>query len=178
MSNFRAALAQDPGDAYAKGAFADFLLDAGRHAEVVALLDGDTRNDALLLRLAQAEKALSATSERFRLHAGWLADRFAAARRRGDDVNGDPAMGAVADADAHWLTANGDPHLPALATSRKHRHAGPLHARPDDRKKGVDAPGRTCDQHLHGGHLDRVVRRLSVCRSSQIQPIVDSRISS
>ena len=33
-----------------------------------------------------------------------------------------PAVGAVADADAKGFTANGNPHLPAKAFSRKLRH--------------------------------------------------------
>ena len=55
---FRAAVAADPGDAYAVNAYADFLLDAGRPAEAAALVGDDLRNDGKLLRLALAEQAL------------------------------------------------------------------------------------------------------------------------
>ncbi len=85
--HLRAALAQDPSDGYAKGALADVLLDAGRPRAVVSLLAGETRNDALLLRLVLAEQALPETQRAYRQHAGWLADRFAAARRRGDEAH-------------------------------------------------------------------------------------------
>lgn len=85
--HFRAALAANPADTYARAAWADFLLDAGRPDEVVALLGADTRNDALLLRLALAEKEVPGRRSAHLLHAGWLADRFAAARLRGDETH-------------------------------------------------------------------------------------------
>ncbi len=72
------------GDAYAKGAYADFLLDRKRYAEVAALLNGETRADALLLRLALAEHTLGDTNAKQRVDA--LSARFAASRMRGDRV--------------------------------------------------------------------------------------------
>ena len=81
---FRLALAGHP-DAYTKGAFADFLLDRHRAPEVVTLLAGEERNDALLLRLAIARAEVGAP-EAARDTAA-LAARFAAARRRGDSVH-------------------------------------------------------------------------------------------
>ena len=72
-------------DAYAKAAFADFLLDRGRAAEVIALLDGDQRADPLLLRLALAYQA--ANDPKVSQAIAVLAARFAAARLRGDTVH-------------------------------------------------------------------------------------------
>ncbi len=48
-TRFREALALDPRDAYLVAAYADFLLDQARARDVVALLAGNTKNDALLL---------------------------------------------------------------------------------------------------------------------------------
>ena len=85
--HFRAALAADPRDAYLHGAYADFLLEAGRPREVVALLVQDTSNDPLLLRLALAEAQLPEAAGAFATHRADLAARFDAARRRGDAVH-------------------------------------------------------------------------------------------
>lgn len=72
-------------DAYTEGAYADFLLDQGRPAEVLTLLKGRERNDALLLRLAEAGAALKDPANGARVSA--LRARFAAARERGDSVH-------------------------------------------------------------------------------------------
>jgi Tfp pilus assembly protein PilF len=85
--HFRAAFALDPGDAYLKGAYADFLLEQGRAREVIALLRTETSNDSLLLRLALAEQALPDQRAAFEGHRGDLRDRFAAARMRRDTVH-------------------------------------------------------------------------------------------
>lgn len=72
-------------DGYLLAARADFLLDHGRAAEVLALLQGRERSDLLLLRLALAAQVLKAPAL-----ANWkaeLAARFAAARLRGDSVH-------------------------------------------------------------------------------------------
>jgi len=82
--HFAQALTADPRDGYLKGAYADFLLEQDRASAVAALLKDDTRNDALLLRLALAEARLPEHSQAFRAHRDELAARFAAARRRGD----------------------------------------------------------------------------------------------
>lgn len=84
-ANFRAALAADPGDLYTVGAYADWLLDHGRAADVLSLTARDARVDALLLRTALAQRALrrpeaSAT-------VATLRARFAASRLRGDTVH-------------------------------------------------------------------------------------------
>jgi uncharacterized protein (TIGR02996 family) len=81
---FRAAVTADPGDAYTVNAYADFLLDQGRPAEVQALVGDDLRNDGKLLRLALAEQALGDPG--YPARADELRSRFAAARLRGDAV--------------------------------------------------------------------------------------------
>ncbi len=86
-AHFRAALALDPRDPYLLGAYADFLLDRDRPAEVVPLLKDYTRNDNLLLRLALAEARLPELGSSFAAHRTDLEDRFDAARRRGDTLH-------------------------------------------------------------------------------------------
>jgi hypothetical protein len=79
---FREALALGLADVYLQAAYADFLLDRGRAADVLALLKDGARADVLLLRLALAAKAANDPRA-----AGWsrdLAARFDAARARGD----------------------------------------------------------------------------------------------
>jgi tetratricopeptide (TPR) repeat protein len=82
---YRQALALGIDDGYLLAAYADFLLDRKRHAEVLVLLKDRTRSDLLLLRLALAAKA-QASPQR----AAWetdLAARFDAARLRGDKLH-------------------------------------------------------------------------------------------
>jgi len=86
-ARFREALALDPNDAYLAGAYADFLIDTGRHAEAARLLDNRTRHDALLLRLVIAERRLPERRERYEADRAELAARFDATRRRGDTVH-------------------------------------------------------------------------------------------
>jgi len=86
-AHFRAALALDPRDPYLLGAYADFLLERDRPAEVVPLLKDYPRNDSLLLRLALAEARLPEAREVFETHRAELKDRFDAARRRGDSLH-------------------------------------------------------------------------------------------
>lgn len=79
---YRRALALQITDGYLLAAYADFLLDQKRPAEVLVLLKDKTRSDLLLLRLALAAKALNDP-----LRKTWeddLAARFGAARLRGD----------------------------------------------------------------------------------------------
>jgi hypothetical protein len=83
--HFRAALALELRDPYLLGAYADFLLDENRPAEVLELLDGETRIDPLLLRQTLAERRLGA--EGLEEHVALLQARFEAARRRGDSVH-------------------------------------------------------------------------------------------
>jgi len=90
-AHFRTALALDRRDAYLRAAYADYLLDRRRAAEVVPLLRDETKNDALLLRLVLAEATLAGQApdarSTFIAHREELAARFDAARRRGDSVH-------------------------------------------------------------------------------------------
>ena len=82
---FREALGLGVADVYLEAAYADFLLDRRRAAEVLTLLKDGARADVLLLRLALAAKATDDARG-----AGWrrdLAARFAAARARGDTTH-------------------------------------------------------------------------------------------
>ena len=79
---FRRALALQRTDGYLLAAYADFLLDRGRAPEVLTLLDGKTRSDLLLLRLALAARQLDHPS--LKRWQDDLSARFDAARRRGD----------------------------------------------------------------------------------------------
>ncbi len=81
-AHFRAALSAAPPEAALLAARADYLLDRGRAAEVLALLEGRALADVLLLRLALAEKALGAPE--LATHTALLQERFEEARRRGD----------------------------------------------------------------------------------------------
>ncbi len=83
--HFRAALALDVRDQFLLAAYADFLLDQGRPAEVIALLRDWVRSDILLLRLALAEKALDAPAAKEHIQA--LKARFDAAALRGDKLH-------------------------------------------------------------------------------------------
>ncbi len=79
--HFRAALDLGRRDVYLLGAYADFLLERGRPQDARDLLDGDTRPDGLLLRLAIAEQRLGNDAAlRYRT---MLEARFEASRRRG-----------------------------------------------------------------------------------------------
>jgi hypothetical protein len=82
---FRAGLATGVPDIYLQAAYADFLLDRGRHAEVLVLLKDGGRADVLLLRLAIAAKAVA--DPRAAALAQELAARFDAARQRGDSTH-------------------------------------------------------------------------------------------
>lgn len=129
-AHFAAARALDPQDAYLKGAYADFLLDCGRPRDVLPLVDHDVRNDALLLRLALAERAVAGLESSYAEHAAELAARFDAARRRGDVVHrreearyrlaiaGDPA-GALALAKANWAVQREPADLRVLADAAR-----------------------------------------------------------
>ena len=83
--HFRAALGADPRDLYTLGAFGDWLLDQRRAADVVPLVQNEPRVDALLLRLALAQRA----SQRPEAEASvtTLRARFDASRARGDTVH-------------------------------------------------------------------------------------------
>ncbi len=84
-ARFRSVLAACPSDSYAKGALADLLLDLQRNSEVVPLLAEQVRQDALLLRLAIAERRLESAG--FAAHLEDLRQRFEEAHLRGSSVH-------------------------------------------------------------------------------------------
>lgn len=84
-SAFREALALGVEDVYLRAAYADFLLDRGRAAEVLTLLQGRGRADVLLLRQALAARATHDAAEPTLVAE--LTARFAAARARGDTTH-------------------------------------------------------------------------------------------
>ncbi|MFZ2168148.1 MAG: hypothetical protein WAW61_00770 [Methylococcaceae bacterium] len=91
---FTEALKVRQQDVYLLGAYADFLLDLNRPAEVVSMLADKTRIDGLLLRVALAKQQLGANDLSdiiFQLKA-----RFAASRLRGENLHqGDEARFAL-----------------------------------------------------------------------------------
>ena len=83
--HFRQALALGVDDGYLLAAWTDFLLDVGRPDQVIQQLAKWEANDGLLLRLAEAETLLKLPAAT--AHIQTLADRFAAAKLRGDTTH-------------------------------------------------------------------------------------------
>jgi len=83
--HYREALRLGRDDGYLLAAWSDFLLDAGRPAEVISQLAGWESSDSLLLRLAEAAAALKSPAAA--PLAQTLEERFAAARLRGDTTH-------------------------------------------------------------------------------------------
>jgi len=83
--HFRAALGVGDKDAYLLGAYSDWLLDQDRPAEVIGLLQGESRNDTLLLRLALAQHVLARPEAAASIEI--LRARFDASHARGDTVH-------------------------------------------------------------------------------------------
>jgi lipoprotein NlpI len=83
--HFREALSLGLDDAYLLAAWSDFLLDNGRHQEVVDWLTPWEASDPLMLRLALAQQALKLAQAPRSVQA--LGDRFAAATLRGDTTH-------------------------------------------------------------------------------------------
>jgi Tfp pilus assembly protein PilF len=79
------ALALNVDDGYLLAAWADFLLDQQRPAEVVRWLTQWNASDGLLLRLAIAQSQLKLPTAEANVQA--LSDRFAAAKLRGDTTH-------------------------------------------------------------------------------------------
>lgn len=84
LAAFERARALAPDDVYLLAAEADALLDAGRAGDAAALLDGRTRADVLLLRLAEAAQRSGRPDPAL---PGQLADRFETSRRRGETIH-------------------------------------------------------------------------------------------
>jgi len=122
--HFRAALAADPRDLYTLAAYGDWLLDQKRAAAVVPLVQNEPRVDALLLRLALAQKALQRPEADGSVTI--LRARFDASRARGDTVhrreearfqlqlNGDPKV-ALRLAQENWKVQREPADLRILA---------------------------------------------------------------
>jgi len=123
---FAAALAGNP-DVYTRCAYADWLLDAHRAAEAVALLKGHEDADPALLRLALAYKQLHGARHALTVAATtMLGERFDAALLRGDrshgreqsryelDLRGD-ARAALALAKSNWAVQREPADALALA---------------------------------------------------------------
>ena len=83
--HFKAGLALGVTDGFILAAYADFLLDRDRSAEVVAMLKDWERSDVLLLRLTLAEQASKHPSAR--AHIAMMKERFAASALRGDKLH-------------------------------------------------------------------------------------------
>ncbi len=90
---FKQALALGINDTFLYAAYADFLLDSQRYAEILQLLKDKSRSDSLLLRTVLAENQLLAAGLNPKLTANstnnrnTLASRYAAAQMRGDTVH-------------------------------------------------------------------------------------------
>ena len=83
--HFKAGLALGVTDGFILAAYADFLLDHQRPAEVLPLLKDWERSDILLLRLALAEQAAKAPAAA--AHSAMLKQRFDASALRGDKLH-------------------------------------------------------------------------------------------
>jgi hypothetical protein len=84
-SHFKAGLALGVTDGFILAAYADFLLDHNRPAEVVPMLKEWERSDILLLRLALAERAAKLPSAS--AHIAMMNERFDASALRGDKLH-------------------------------------------------------------------------------------------
>jgi Tfp pilus assembly protein PilF len=118
---FQQALALNRRDVYALTVYADYLLDLGRAAEVLRLLQGLERVDALYLRLTLAAQASG--DSRFPAYRDDVAARYEAARRQGDTLH-------LRDASRYALEIEHD-GIKALALARQNWsvHKTPYDAR-------------------------------------------------
>jgi tetratricopeptide (TPR) repeat protein len=85
-THYRKALAYAPDDNFLLVAYADFLLDRGRPAEVLTLLADYAQSDTAFLRLALAHAALK--SPEAPRYAWIMGARFDALAQRGSDFYG------------------------------------------------------------------------------------------
>ena len=83
----REGMASAPEDKYLLRAYGDFLLDHGRDAEALSLVEGHANDDGLLLCAAIAARRLGKDAEAAQLHAQ-LESRFDEIRQRGDQPLG------------------------------------------------------------------------------------------
>jgi tetratricopeptide (TPR) repeat protein len=84
--HYRKALALTPDDNFLQVAYADFLLDRGRPAEVLKLLGTDSASDTAFLRIALAQAALG--SPDLARYVWVMSARFAGLQQRGSDFFG------------------------------------------------------------------------------------------
>jgi len=84
--HFRKALSLTPEDNFLMVAYADFLLDRKRPAEVLTLLENASQSDTAFLRIALAKSALA--SPDLPLYTWIMGARFAALKERGSDYFG------------------------------------------------------------------------------------------
>jgi tetratricopeptide (TPR) repeat protein len=84
--HYRNALVLTPEDNFLQVAYADFLLDRNRPAEVLTLLRNSSQSDTAFLRLALAKAALQ--SPDLPLYTWIMGARFAALTQRGSDYFG------------------------------------------------------------------------------------------
>ena len=82
---FLKAMELEPEDVYARAAYADLLLDAGRHVDARRVVGDATQADALLLRAAIAAQR-NHDADAAALAAN-LSERFAEARARNDETH-------------------------------------------------------------------------------------------
>ena len=155
--HFRQAIALGIVDVDLRMRYADFLLDGGRHAEVVALLRHASGSDTLLLRLAIAETAMRSSAGA--KHVEVLRSRFEAARKRGDITHlraearfaltlGNDPFRALALAQENW-TQQREPDDARVLLESALAARQPQAARP-----ALDWVKRT-------GHEDPIIRRLA-----------------
>ncbi len=83
--HFKAGLALGVTDGFILAAYADFLLDHNRPAEVLPMLRDWERSDILLLRLALAEQAAKLPGAA--AHIAMMKERFDASAMRGDKLH-------------------------------------------------------------------------------------------
>lgn len=110
--HFRAGLAAGPDDNFLLAAFSDFLLERGRHAEVVALLKRWSRSETLLLRLALAARALKLPEGDGYVRT--LGERFADAALRGERLH-------LQEEARYFLDLKGDARAALAAASENYR---------------------------------------------------------
>lgn len=110
--HFRQGIALGIDDNFLLAAYADFLLEQGRAAEVLPLLKGWARSDTLLLRLALAARALKlAAGEKY---ARTLGERFADAGLRGEKLH-------LQEEARYLLELRGDARAALAAASENYR---------------------------------------------------------
>jgi tetratricopeptide (TPR) repeat protein len=156
---YRKALEVAPRDPYALRSLADVLLDAGRHDEVVALLEPHREQDVLLLRIAVAARRAKRDDTAQRE----LAERFAAVRARNDRVH-------LREESWYERELVGDaPRALALALENWRVQREPADARvlleaalaAGQPQEALPAARQVLDHHLEDPRLTALARRVS-----------------